>query len=260
MSGQLITHPVDAQHVLRVELSNPRKHNAISVAMWRELRTLFEALQQQPREPAPRVVLLTGAGGHFAAGGDIEEFPQFRFEPETLRHFHEEIVAPALQAMWRCEIPIVARIHGSCIGGGLEIAACCDLRIADRSARFGAPIAKMGFPMAPGEVELLLKVVPAATLREILIEARLLDAEAALARGLVHRVVDDAALADEAEAAAQRIAALSPLAARLNKRTLRQYAEGGPTAAQRRDHFAYAADPEHREGVTAFLDKRAPRF
>jgi enoyl-CoA hydratase/carnithine racemase len=260
MGGSLLVHPLDARRVLRVELLNPGKQNAISVAMWRELRALFASLQAEAPEQAPRAVLITGAGGHFAAGADIEEFPQFRFHEDTLRDYHEDVIAPALQALLDCDIPVVARIEGSCVGGGLEIAACCDLRIAAASARFGAPIARLGFPMAPGELLALSRVVPAATLRELLLEARLLDAPTALARGLVHRVVDDSQLDTETEATLQRIVSLSPHAARLNKQTLRQIARGGPTSDERRHHFAYAGHPEHREGIEAFLAKRPPNF
>jgi enoyl-CoA hydratase len=260
MGGSLLLHPLDARRVLRVELLNPGKQNAISVAMWRELHALFASLQAEAPAQAPRAVLLTGAGGHFAAGADIEEFPQFRFAEDTLRDYHEDVIAPALQALLDCDIPIVARIEGSCVGGGLEIAACCDLRIAASSARFGAPIARLGFPMAPGELLALSRVVPAATLRELLLEARLLDAPAALARGLVHRVVEPAQLDAETEATLQRICSLSPHAARLNKQTLRQIARGGPTPEERRHHFAYAGHPEHREGIAAFLAKRTPTF
>jgi len=247
-------------HVKRVLLQHAGKHNAISVAMWQALRQVFEQLQALPAEGAPRAVIVSGEGGHFAAGADIAEFPRFRFEPETLRHYHEEVIAPALAALWQCDIPLVAQIDGSCVGGGLEIAACCDLRIAAHAARFGAPIGRLGFPMAPGELQLLQRVLPAPVLRELLLEGQLLDAQAALQRGLVHRVVTPAALAAEAEAAATRIAALSPQAARLNKQTLRQLAEGGPTAQQRHDHFLYAPHPEHREGVAAFLEGRPPVF
>jgi len=100
-------------------------------------------------------------------------------------------------------------------------------------------------------------------LRELLLEARLLGADEALARGIVNRVVDDGAVAAEALGAATRMAALSPQAHRINKRTLRQLAEcgpGGPSAAQRQEHFAYADSAEHREGLAAFVDKRPPRF
>lgn len=258
MSGHLLVEQPDAHGVQRVRLSNPAKHNAISIAMWGELRTLFEGLQALPPEQAPRCVLLCGEGGHFAAGADIEEFPRFRFDEAALRHYHEDIVAPALGALLACDIPLVAQIEGSCVGGGLEIAACCDLRIAGPQARFGVPIAKLGFPMAPGEVLVLGRVIAQTVLRELLLEARLLDAPAALARGLLHRVVDN--VEEDARSTAERIAALSPNAARLNKRTLRQVAEAALTPEQRRLHFGYAGHPEHREGIAAFLAKRTPRF
>ena len=256
--GQVRLQPADAAGVARVCISHPGKLNALSTAMWHELRAIFDALNKV--EDAPRVVLVHGEGGHFAAGGDIEEFPSFRFDEQRLRHFHEEAVAPALRAMLDCDIPIVAQIDGACVGGGLEIAACCDLRICGRASRFGIPIARLGFPLAPSEAQIVVRVLGPTLLRELLIEARLLGAGEALARGIVNRVVDDAAVAAEALAACTRIAALSPQAQRLNKRSLRQLAEGGPSSAQRHDHFSYADSPEHREGLAAFAEKRPARF
>lgn len=254
---------VDLQHgagefVARVTLSHPGKQNAISVAMWRALRAVFERLQALPASQAPRAVIVAGAQGHFAAGADIEEFPSFRFDPDSLRDYHEAVIAPALGALLACDIPLVAQVEGSCVGGGLEIAACCDLRIAAPGARFGAPIGRLGFPMAPGELRAVGRVVPPAMLRELLLEGRLLDAGEAWRRGLVHRIADDPRA--EAEATAARIAAMSPQAARLNKQTLRQMAEGGPSAEQRHAHFGYANHPDHREGIAAFLARRPPRF
>lgn len=244
----------------RVTLANPGKHNAIDVAMWRELRALFDELQAQPIDAAPRAVVVCGADGQFASGGDIVEFASFRFDEGQLHDFHERIVAPALQAMLDCDIPLVAQIDGACIGGGLEIAACCDIRIAGEASRFGAPIAKLGFPMAPGELMLLSQVVPAPVLREMLLEARLLDAARALQLGLVHTVVADAEVAAHALQRAEQIVTLSPQSARLNKRTLRQIAAGGPTPAERLAHFSYADSAEHREGIAAFIEKRPPSF
>lgn len=246
--------------IARVVLANPGKLNAIDIAMWRELRTLFERLQAAPPETAPRAVIVAGADGQFASGGDIVEFAEFRFDETRLHDFHENVVAPALHAMLDCDIPLLAQIDGACIGGGLEIAACCDIRLCGRGSRFGAPIAKLGFPMAPGELQILSRVTSAAVLREMLLEARLFDAPRALALGLVHAVVDDAEVASHALQRAQRIAELSPQAARINKRTLRQIAAGGPSDAQRRAHFGYAPSAEHREGVNAFIEKRTPRF
>ncbi len=244
----------------RVTLANPGKHNAIDVAMWRELHATFDQLQELPAAAAPLAVIVCGEGGQFASGGDIVEFASFRFDEARLHDFHENIVAPALHAMLACDIPLLAQIEGACIGGGMEIAACCDIRIAGRSSRFGAPIARLGFPMAPGELQLLSQIAPLAVLREMLLEARLLDAAAALQHGLVHSVVDDTEVAAHTLQRAGHVATLSPQAARLNKRTLRQIAAGGPTAAERRAHFGYADSAEHREGIAAFLEKRPPHF
>jgi enoyl-CoA hydratase len=260
MTGRLHFQPAARDGIARVVLDNPGKLNAIDIAMWRELQRVFAALQALPEAQAPRAVIVAGAGGHFASGGDIGEFAAFRFDAAKLHEFHEQIVAPALQAMQGCDLPLFAQIDGACVGGGLEIAACCDIRLSGEGARFGAPIAKLGFPMAPGELELLVRVFSPAVLRELLLEARLFDAARALQLGLVHAVVADDAVGAETLRRALAVAALSPQAARINKRTLRQIAAGGPNAAERRAHFDYAASAEHREGVTAFLEKRPPRF
>lgn len=257
-TGHIRLLPADAAGVARVVLSHPGKLNALSVAMWHELRAIFDGLNSAA--DGPRVLLLCGEGGNFAAGGDIEEFPSFRFDEGKLRQFHEAGVAPALRAMLDCDIPLVAQIDGACIGGGLEIAACCDLRICGRASRFGIPIARLGFPLAPSEALVVGRVLGLPLLRELLLEARLLGADEALARGIVNRVVDDAKVGVEAQASAERIAALSAQAQRINKRTLRQLAEGGPNAVQRHEHFGYADSPDHREGLAAFVEKRSARF
>ena len=260
MSGQLHFEPHPGlPGVAVLTLSHPGKLNAISVAMWQRLREVFDGLAE--REPQLRAVLLRGAEGQFAAGADISEFPGFRFEEAGLHDYHEQVIAPALQALLDCDVPLVAQIEGACVGGGLEIAACCDLRIAGAGSRFGAPIARLGFPMAPSELAVVLRAAGAATARELLLEARLLDAATALQRGLVHRVVPDGEVALEAQRTAERIAALAPQAARLNKQTLRRLQRGEPLSeAERREHFRYAASPDHREGVQAFLEGRPPLF
>lgn len=260
MTGTLHFHPAAGDGVARVVLENPGKLNAIDIAMWRELRRVFDALQALPVDEAPRAVIVAGASGQFASGGDIHEFAGFRFVEAQLHEFHEHIVAPALHAMLACDVPLFAQIDGACIGGGFEIAACCDIRLCGESSRFGAPIAKLGFPMAPGELELLARVAPPAVLREMLLEARLVDAARALQLGLVHAVLPDGEVATQTLRRARSAAALAPQAARINKRTLRQIGAGGPTAAERKAHFAYADSPEHREGVTAFIEKRTARF
>lgn len=260
MAGTVTLEPAGADGVARLTLANPGKLNAIDVAMWRELRALLERLQALPPDDAPRVLVVGGAQGQFASGGDIAEFAGFRFDEARLRDFHEHIVAPALHAMLDCELPLVAQIEGHCLGGGFEIAACCDIRVCGDGSRFGAPIAKLGFPMAPAELQVLARLASGAVLREMLLEARLLGAAAALQHGLVHAVVPDDEVAEVAAQRARQIATLSPQALRLNKRTLRQLARGGPGEAERHAHFAYADSHEHREGIAAFLEKRPPRF
>ncbi len=250
----------DTGGVATVTLSNPGKLNAIDIAMWGSLRSRFEQLQAMPEKDAPSAVILCGADGNFAAGGDIAEFAGFRFEESKLREFHEQVVGPTLAAIAACDIPLFAQIEGACIGAGLEIAACCDIRICGQSSRFGAPIGKLGFPMAPGEMMMLGTIASPAVIREILLEARLLDAQTALRHGLVHELVADSEVAAATASRARRLADLSPQAARINKRTLRQIARGGPDANERMAHYNYADSAEHREGVTAFLNKRRPRF
>ena len=256
MAGRVSLQRADAAGIARLTIANPDKLNALTVAMWRELRAAVQAVD--PLDT--RVLVVAGAGGNFAAGGDIEEFPHFRFDEALLRRFHEEDVAPALQALIDLDIPVIAQIDGACIGGGLEIAACCDIRICGMGSRFGIPIARLGFPLAPLEAEIVARVLPLPVLRELLLEARLLDATEALARGLVHRTVPDDAVAAEAQRSAERIAALSPQAMRLNKITLRQLARGGLGEAERLSHYTYADSAEHREGLAAFIAKRPARF
>ena len=260
MSGHIALEAAARDGVARVVLANPGKLNAIDIAMWRELRALFEHLQSLPESDAPRAVIVCGDGGHFASGGDIHEFASFRFDAARLHDFHEHIVAPALHAMQDCDVPLLAQIDGACIGGGFEIAACCDIRVCGTASRFGAPIAKLGFPMAPSELALLARIASPAALREMLLEARLVDAARALQLGLVHTVVADADVAAHALQRAQAMAALPANAARINKQTLRQLAAGGPTAEERTAHFAYAPHAAHREGISAFIEKRSARF
>ena len=264
MPGHVVLEAPDGQladgaaGIARVRIGNPGKLNALDIAMWQQLRAVFDELNIDPQPP--RVVIVAGEDGHFVSGGDIEEFPSFRFEPGSLRAFHEDIVAPALRAMRDCEIPLLAQIEGACIGGGLEIATCCDIRICGQASRFGVPIARLGFPMAPFEAETVARVLPPAVLRELLIEARLLTAAEALRHGIVQRVVGDDQVAAEAQTSAARIAALSPQALRLNKRLLRQMEHGPLTPGQRAPYFDYADSAEHREGLAAFLEKRPARF
>lgn len=256
MSGEILFER-DGDVAL-LTLSNPGRLNAINAAMWVQLR---EAMARIHADDSLRCVILSGAGEAFAAGGDIEEFLTVRATVDDALHYHDELVARALDAIRACPIPTVAAIHGACIGGGLEIAGCCDLRIAGESARFGAPINKLGFSMYPGEMAGLLELVGPAVLLEILLEGRILPAREALQKGLLTRVVDDEAVMDEARAAAARIAAGAPLVARWHKQWVHRLTRAEPlSAAEKRAAFNFLATDDYREGLDAFLSKRKPVF
>lgn len=243
--------------VALVTLSNPAKFNAMSRAMWRELRQVFNELQLHNHL---RAVLVAGDGGHFCAGGDIAEYTDFRFHPDGLRDFHENDVWGGLSAMLACDLPMVAQIEGNCMGAGVEIACCCDIRVAGQGARFGAPIAKLGFPMAPREAELVVREVGLATARQMLLEAAVLDAPTLLVRGFLQAVLHDTDVPADAMQRVQRITRLAPQAARLNKQALRALASEQGAQALLANAYDYADSAEHREGISAFLAKRPPSF
>lgn len=242
--------------VAHVTLSYPKRFNAMSRAMWRDLRAVFERIQNLPEL---RCVLVSGAGAHFCAGGDISEYPGFRFDEPTLRAFHEDEVWAALSAMLACDVPMVARIEGNCMGAGMEIASCCDIRLAAASARFGAPIARLGFPMAPREAALVAREAGLSTARQMLLEAAIFSAPDMLQRGFLSRIAADVEIGELAQASVQRICQLAPQAARLNKQTLRAL-EHGQLPALQATAYDYADSQEQREGITAFLQKRPPVF
>jgi enoyl-CoA hydratase/carnithine racemase len=242
--------------VAHVTLSYPKRYNAMSRAMWRDLRAVFERIRGMTEL---RCVLVAGDGAHFCAGGDISEYPGFRFQEASLREFHEQEVWGALSAMLACDVPMVAQIEGNCMGAGVEIASCCDIRLAAESARFGAPIAKLGFPMAPREAALVAREAGLATARQMLLEAAVFSAPDMLQRGFLSRVVADVDLRELTLASVQRICQLAPQAARLNKQMLRALTEDA-LPAMIATAYDYADSPEQREGITAFLDKRQPAF
>jgi enoyl-CoA hydratase/carnithine racemase len=236
-----------------VTLNNPGKLNAMSRPMWRDLKVAFLAIQA---DPGIRCVLVRGAEGHFCAGGDIAEYPDFRFKEAALRHFHEEEVWGGLSAMLACDVPIVAQIEGVCMGAGVEIASACDLRLGADTATFGAPIARLGFPMAPREAALVSAAVGAMTARAMLLAAEVFSASHMAAQGFLIHMLAPAELDTACQALVQRMAGLAPQAARLNKQTLRAL-QAGTVVDQ---PYGYADSPEHREGITAFLAKRKPLF
>ena len=244
--------------IATVVLNRPDKLNAMTKPMWRRLGETVEALSA---ESDLRCLVLRGAGGRaFSPGNDIGEFETERSNPEQAKAYGA-IMHRTLEALRTCPHPKVALIEGICVGGGLEIAALCEIRICGESSRFGIPISKLGLVMAHAELEALAGLVGPAVALEILLEARVFDAAEAREKGLVTRVVADEAVAEEAYAAAARIAAGAPLVHRWHKAFLARLADPRPlTDAERDEGFACYATEDFAIGRRAFLAKETPRF
>lgn len=243
--------------IATVTISNPGKLNALNVVMWDALHNTFLRLSQ---DESLRCVIVRGDAQNFAAGADVEEFATVRSNMAQGMRYHTETIANTLRAISHCPHPTVAAIEGVCVGGGLEIACACDIRIASPSSRFGIPINRLGFSLAPGELQHLLQLVGKATALEILLEGRVFDAAEAKDKGLVNRVVDDAP--EEARRTAQRIAQGAPLAARMNKKLVHRLSPEPEPLSQEEllDAFSFFATQDYREGVQTFLSKRKPVF
>jgi enoyl-CoA hydratase len=254
----LVGRDAENPAIATVTLNRPDKLNAMTRPMW---QCLGEVMRTLSADDTLRCVLLRGAGGRaFSPGNDIGEFATERSNFAQGKAYGA-VLHEALGAIAECRHPVVAQIDGICVGGGLEIAALCDLRICGESSRFGAPINKLGLVMAHAELAALVQLAGRAVAAELLLEGRILDAREALARRLVHRVVPDEQVATEAQVSARRIAAGAPLAARWHKRFLRELDAGQPLSEAQRDEAYRCYDSEDfRIGVAAFLAKTPPAF
>ena len=244
--------------VATVALNNPARLNALDKRMW---AGLGEAMRELSADEGLRCVVVRGAGEKaFAAGADIAEFARERADARQAKPYGE-LIHQTMQSVARCRHPTVALIRGACVGGGLEIAAMCDLRVAGASSRFGIPVNRLGLTMAYGELMGLLALVGRAVALEILLEGRVFDAGEALRKGLVNRVVPDESVDEEAYATARRIADGAPLVNRWHKQFIERLAVRAELSAAEWDEgFACFDTGDYREGVAAFLEKRKPAF
>ena len=244
--------------IATVALNNPAKLNALNKPMW---EALGSAMRELSADDGLRCVVLRGAGDQaFAAGADISEFATARADARQAK-VYGELIHETMQAVARCRHPVIAMIKGACVGGGLEIAAMCDMRICGQSSRFGVPIKNLGLTMGYGELQGVLALVGRAVALEILLEGRVFDAAEALHKRLVNRVVADADVEREAYALAARIAAGAPLVARWHKQFIERLTVV-PQIPQPEWDEGYACfdTADYRAGVAAFLAKRKPQF
>ncbi len=247
-----------ADAVATVTLNKPDKMNALDLGMWRDLARTFQELSA---DDSVRCVILRGAGEKaFSAGADIEEFERERNSAAKSRAY-SKITQAALHAIADCRHPTLAQIHGACVGGGLEMATMCDMRICGESSRFGVPINRLGLVVSYEELSGLVALAGKAGTLEILLEGRVFGAEEAMRKGLVNRFVADSEVAAEAAAAAKRISHGAPLVARWHKKFVNRMLQPTPITAEERDEAHLCFDTEDfRIGWKAFLEKSRPTF
>ena len=244
--------------IATVVLNRPEKLNALTKSMWRDLGHAIDTLSAADDL---RCIIVRGAGEKaFSPGNDIAEFCTERSNKKQAMEYGH-LMHTTARALAHCRHPLVAEIHGVCVGGGLEIAALCDLRICGESSRFGAPIKNLGLVMAYPEIVPLVRLVGSDVALEILLEGRVFDAVEAREKRLVTRVVPDDQVAAEARATAARIAEGAPLVARWHKRFARRLVDSRPiTDAEYDECFDCFDTEDFRIGYAAFLAKRKPEF
>jgi enoyl-CoA hydratase len=238
-----------------VTIHRPEARNAINLEVVNEMHA---ALQGLADDRTTRVLILTGSGRTaFASGADIRELRDRR-AADALRGINSSL----FMAVERFPLPTIAAVTGYALGGGCELALACDLRIAGESARFGQPEVGLGIIPAAGGTYRLPRIVGAGRARELILTGRIIDADEALAIGLVNRLVPDERVLQEARATALLMARKGPLALRAAKMVLAASAYG-PDAGHVAERLAQALlfeSGDKREGMTAFLEGRPPRF
>jgi enoyl-CoA hydratase/carnithine racemase len=243
--------------VATVLMNRPQKRNAFTMDMYRRFGEIFAELDA---DDAVRCIVLRGAGGHFCAGSDIGSFGQDR-DGRAQARAYADFTLDMTDRLKNSRHPTVAAIEGVCVGGGLEIASMCDIRIAARSARFGVPINRIGLTLDYRELADLIAVIGHAAALDILLEGRIFGAEEALSKGLVTRLVADEAFAGEVEAASARIAAAAPLVNRWHKKFVQRLRQPAPLTPDEIDEAYACFDTEdYRLGCEAFGRKQVPSF
>jgi enoyl-CoA hydratase/carnithine racemase len=246
------------QHAATVTINNASKRNAMSQAMWIRMG---DVIQELSGDRQLRCIVLRGEGGKaFGSGADIDEFEQIRASKEQAiafaRHGHR-----AMHAVRDCTVPTLAAIQGACVGGGLELAAFCDMRICSEDSRFGIPIARLGATLAYAELEGLVRLAGHNVALELLLEGRVLDAQEAQRKGLVNRVVANADFEQEVAATVARICAGAPLSAKWHKKFVERLRQDAPLGeGDIAEGYACFDTEDYRIGYQAFLNKETPQF
>ena len=245
-------------NISTVTLNRPDKLNALNRSAWQELADVFTELNGLGWV---RCIIVRGARGKaFSAGADISEFADERCNVAQATTYGS-IVEGAINTIIEGPHPTIALVEGACVGGGLEIACACDIRICGESSRFGIPVNRLGLTMAYPELQALLSVVASPVAKEILFSGELFGAHRAAAVGLVNRVVADDLVQQETYALAARVVKGAPLVNRWHKKFIRRLADSKPLADEE-VHESYKAfgTKDFRRGYRAFLGKTDPDF
>lgn len=246
--------------VARITLSNSARRNAITKAMWAELTRLCHVVAS---DASLRVAVIRGEGDiAFASGADISEFGESRRSADQADRYHDAVQG-ALDAIAAISFPVIAQIHGYCVGAGTAIALACDLRYVDDQARFGIPAAKLSIGYSPEWIRSLVKIVGHATAAEILMSARLFDANKALRCGFANEAMPASKLGAFVDEQVQILAANAPLTIKAAKVCLRELAAFGGERDWATAHAAAKACSEssdYQNALLAFAEKRTPEF
>ncbi|MCF8482686.1 MAG: enoyl-CoA hydratase/isomerase family protein [Rhodospirillum sp.] len=261
MTSSVILTAIDGP-VATITLNRPDRLNAMNLPMWEALGDTLEAMTEKSKAAeGPHCLILRGAGGKaFAAGADIGEFDTVRATPAQAKDY-DRIMRRTLTLVRDCPMPVIAAIEGACVGGGLELACLCDLRISNESGRFGVPINRIGVVMAYPEIQAILRLIGPANTLSVLLEAKVVPAVEALRMGLVNRVVPDNAFEDHLADTAKNIAKGAPGVNAWHKSFVRRLLDPTPiTNTDLNECYDFLNTEDYREGISAFTEKRKPVF
>ena len=242
--------------ILHVTFNRPEARNAMTFEMYDRLAQIA---RDANGDAALRAIVFRGAGGKaFVSGTDIAQFREFKTDADALAY--EQRISTVIDALARIAVPTIAAIDGSCVGGGFGIAAACDLRIATPGSKFGFPIAKgLGNCLSMTSLSGLVALAGAARAKELIFTARLVEAPEAQALGLIHEVAARDAFDARVEELAQMVASYAPLTLRATKEALRRMRERTIPDGSDLVTMCYGSE-DFKEGVAAFLEKRAPQW
>lgn len=243
--------------IARLTLSQPARRNAINAEMWAALPVILAALAAEN----PTALIVQGDGEHFAAGADISEFGTLYSTPESAAQISADIQT-AFDALAAFPMPTIAAIRGACVGGGCGLALCCDIRLADATARFAITPAKLGLVYPFADIARLIDAVGVANAKDILLSARIIKAKPARKMGLVHRTFGVDTLEEAVMEYAQGLTRLSPESLRVTKSMITAYQNGQRSDSDetRAQFLAGFSSRDFGEGFRAFLEKRTPDF